>query len=193
MKSGALHPVFRDLAPAIARDMGKAADSLLHSAKEMHNVLRTFTKTGLGSRIETRRWWTKYDGDLYVDGLWHTILGALLLQFYISGQDPWSLMAQHKRDAGDGDEAKKEFSFKIEVLMILMCALNQNVMRSQLVIYKRLRDHHRRFIEAHAEPDGPLRFHILWSDLKDFFHLLAHVLPLSMHVCGTHVNGTTCV
>ncbi|CAK0854811.1 unnamed protein product [Prorocentrum cordatum] len=53
-----------------------------------------------GPRVDARRRWAKCDGGLDIDGLWHAILAAFLFQFYTSGEDPWSVMAQHSAFVG---------------------------------------------------------------------------------------------
>lgn len=168
-KLGLRHPIIHDFAPAIARDHGLSVDEALHDNKVMTRLLQSFSASGAGQRVETRRWWTKWDADLHLDKMWHTLLAALIMQFYIAGVDPWVIAKRSSVDTPDrdDDDSRKEFCFKQTVLTILMSSFNQNMLRSQLETFRRIRTHHKEFIEHHLKPGRTLRFHVLWSDLQE--------------------------
>eukprot|EP00959_Pyramimonas_sp_CCMP1952_P369592 7741374-Pyramimonas_sp.AAC.1 len=117
-KAGVYHPALRDLATPIARDKGLAPDGVVGSKHEMNRLMDEFLKAGRGQRVETRRWWTLYDGNKWLDGVWHLILAGLVVQFYIGGVDPWKLAMEEaaiQRGSNDDvDEAQKEFHFKVQ-------------------------------------------------------------------------------
>ena len=166
--TGRYHPILKDLAPAIARDKGLAVDTIVGSKQEMNRLVDEFVRSGLGQRIETRRWWTKYDGDRFLDSIWHLLLAGLILQFYMGGVDPWSLALDKAAiNPEEKDEVKKEFNFKVEVLLTLMDDFKQNCMRSGIIIFKRMRAHHAAFITRHSVAGASMKFHIFWSTLKD--------------------------
>eukprot|EP00959_Pyramimonas_sp_CCMP1952_P053231 1113473-Pyramimonas_sp.AAC.1 len=79
----------------------------------MARLLDQFVNLGVGQRIETRRWWAKFDGDIYLDRMWHTLLAGLIIQFYTAGVDPWALaMSSLAENPYEQDEERKYFHFK---------------------------------------------------------------------------------
>ena len=57
------HPVLVEMAPSIARDTGRAAEDFIENPKLMAQILTSFCRGGIGGRVETRRWYTKYLAD----------------------------------------------------------------------------------------------------------------------------------
>ncbi len=163
------HPVLADLLPSIADDHGLSPDTLLSSSSNVKRLLAKFSCAGLAGRVETRRWFTLFDGNATLSAQWHTMLFALLMSFLVAGIDPFSIAAitKARQDGDDFDAEHKEFKFKHEVLTTLLCQYTRKMVRSLLVVFARLRAHHGKFISLHTVPGFALRINMFWADLKD--------------------------
>ncbi len=169
------HPMLLDFLPQIARDNNLDPDELQSTPGRLRRLLDAFISSGHCQRVETRRWWTLWGANLVLDGWWHVLLCSLCIYFFLNGVDPFELALELKaksekqaQSANEGeDDGVREFKMKYAVLQILLCEASQNIMRSQLVIFRRLRYHHSNFIERHTDGKSPLSFHMLWSTYQD--------------------------
>ena len=64
-----------------------------------------FITSGLGGRVETRRWFTKFDAYSRLDRVWHALLLAITMDFLIAGDNIMELLAV---DAAAGGEEEDE-------------------------------------------------------------------------------------
>lgn len=67
------------------------------------------------------------------------------------------------------DERKKQFKFKCEVRRVLMIPLHQNLLRSMLVIFKRVRQRQAAYIVDCQHPDRSVAYARLWSNHEQWF------------------------
>ncbi len=158
------HPILVDFLPQIARDCDLCAEDLQDDPSTLRRILDHFILSGHCQRVETRRLWTPYDANIVLDGLWHTLLVALCMYFYMNGVDPFQFEQELQEQAKTADDANvRDFVFKHSVLTILLTQMYQNIMRSQLVAFRLLRYHHADFVERHSDASSPRAFHLLWS------------------------------
>ena len=156
----------------------------MSSRSKIKSVLNIFTKQGLGGRVETRRWFTLYQGNQFLDKVWNLLLLAVVFSMLTEGTDPWAAATIHKATFDeDGDTIDKDFSFKRTVLGILMSPFNRNMLRSHQIIFARVRAHHGVFISRHFQPGYALRFSLFWADERDSAFFLRTVVPQSCALC----------
>ena len=109
--------LFDQFAEGIARDHGQSVDLVTADFGKVTELAGRMLRLPMGSRVESRRWFTYYDAGYLLLSVWHTWLMALIALFYLQGQDPWAMFRQPAPTASEDDSAdRKSFVYKVETL-----------------------------------------------------------------------------
>ena len=90
---GANCPVVDSFMEAIARDVGLPL-SALSEPGAFDPMVRRVLRAPIGPKVEMRRWFTFMDAGPDLDRAWHTMLVALIVEFWLEGADPWEVAAK---------------------------------------------------------------------------------------------------
>ncbi len=168
------HPLMLQCISGIARDTNIPLDDLLFDKHTIQSLIDSFCTSGLGKRVETRRWFTLFDSNVSLNYYWTLLLVAILAQFLRAGTDPFSLdcvkASNEKSSNPNKTEEDNEFCFKHACITILLNGFTGMVLRSQLVIFCRLRAHRGHLIACQSTPGVALQIPVMWSTPKDRAH-----------------------
>ena len=160
------HPMIQLLAENIANDHGLPLGSC-DNPKALMTAMRLMINAPIGPKVEMRRWFTFFDAGENLDKYWHTMLLALMVWYAASGLDAWKVAASTKPVHEKGDsEQTKQFKFRAQVLITLMNSMNQRIMRSMIICFRRLRCHHARYIKNVKNPAKGLAAFQQWCDVS---------------------------
>lgn len=161
------HPVITMFLPEIANDLQVPLASLQNKAVLKIHFER-FIKSGLGQRVECRRWFTLMKGNALLDRQWHILLVCLVLGCLMEGTCPWTAAARARQMYQSDDENARDFNFKAQVLAILLQPFTRHMLRSELVVFARLDQHHRAFQAKYSKPGESMKFNLYWASYKDW-------------------------
>ena len=142
----AQHPLLEWLGESIARDYGEPPSS------DCRPLLRRMLDLPMGPIVQMRRWWTEYGAGLTLDKIWHSFLVAMIVWYTALGQDPWKIAQATEevhQELGAGDD---HFEFRSQVLCTLLNSGHQRLLRSRLVIFRRLWSDHKQYTSEAMEP-----------------------------------------
>ena len=155
---GANCEIIRAFMEAIARDMGRPRAALSEPGAFVPMV-RWLLSAPIGQKVEMRRWFTFLDAGPDLDKAWHTMLVALIVEFFLEGANPWEVAAQAAaRRAKARPDTPDNFCYRTEALAILMDGRNQNVLRSILVVHDLTRRHQAAYIMESGGATCGLRY-----------------------------------
>ena len=193
---GANCPVVDSFMEAIARDVGLPL-SALSEPGAFDSMVRRVLRAPIGPKVEMRRWFTFMDAGPDLDRAWHTMLVALIVEFWLEGADPWEVAAKAaaRRTDARGDPSEN-FSYRTEALAILMDGRNQNVLRSILVVHDLSRRHQAAYIRDSGEETCGLRYLQFWASPMAARRLVGRTVhsalcqPGNLRYCG--LGGESC-
>ena len=167
--AGVQHPCLQAWRDAIARDHGVSpaeyADGEVYKA-----ALEEMIQSGVGAKVETRRWLTWSLAAPRLDKVWHTALLALELELLIAGKDPWAADNRIESTLPTVETERAQiFEFKKETFRVLACPLNQAILRSVHRITQRTSIHHGEILASSTDKEATTRFQLLYSDAKAWF------------------------
>ena len=193
---GANCPVVDAFMEAIARDVGLPL-SALSEPGAFDSMVRRVLRAPIGPKVEMRRWFTFMDAGPDLDRAWHTMLVALIVEFWLEGADPWEVAAKAaaRRTDARGDPSEN-CSYRTEALAILMDGRNQNVLRSILVVHDLSRRHQAAYIRDSGEETCGLRYLQFWASPMAARRLVGRTVhsalcqPGNLRHCG--LGGESC-
>jgi len=165
--------IFDMFARSIAADLGIEPDVL---EREPHRLMEAMDE-GIGAKVEMRRWWTHYDASGPLLRIWHTLLVAILMQDVQAGVNPFKPQAPSAA-RGEGAVGQQEpvaegsakvplrgekFNFREVAKKVLWNSLTLRLLKSSLLIFRRLRTHFAGYIRASLDPKACLGFLQTWS------------------------------
>jgi hypothetical protein len=167
------------LSTGIARDRGIPVDHL-DDPSVLQDVLTSVINSAIGPKVEMRRWWTFHDATTNLDRNWHSLLLAIMVEYYLCGQDPFDILRQPDAllDTTSNDPTVDNFKFRERVLRLLANSQNQNIMRSLYLVFKTSKHHHATFVQHSHKQWLSLQYALFLHDDRAW---LRRVILPSLH------------
>ena len=193
---GANCPIVNVFMEAIARDVGLPM-SALSEPGAFDAMVRQVLRAPIGQKVDMHRWFTFVDAGPDLDRAWHTMLVALIVEFWLEGANPWEVAAKAaaRRTDARGDPPDN-CSYRTEALAILMDGRNQNVLRSILVVHDLSRRHQAAYIRESGGETCGLRYLQFWARPLAARRLVGRTVhsalcqPGNLRYCG--LGGESC-